>query len=244
MAKIPRQAPPNSLPEKLQEADCEHWAAKDLWALSEAACLLRGWKPVPEKEIPPGELHGRFLDLRRDMENTANNNDRHKVLFYYYSYGVGPQVFVPWRVIAWADSKLFPVPELLRRAFLRSHPEICSHSEYLREIDRLKQEIATRTMQLEQSKTKMLVDYMNPEHEFFAPELEAAVSAWMELFGQKRIDESRGSKEQIESWLQERGDRPLSGGDPFSEKAIGRIAAVVTPKKKKAGGRPPTENKT
>ena len=235
MAKIPQPSPPNSLPEKLQEADCEHWAAKDLWALSEAACLLRGWKPVPEDEIPPGELHGRFLDLRRDMENVANNNDRHKVLFYYYSYGVGPKVFVPWRVIVWADSKSIPVPDMLKRAFLRSHPEVCSHSEYLREIDRLQQQIATLTVQFEQTKTQTLPQYLNPMHPYFNPELEAAVLAWTALYEKRQPADARLSKDHIYTWARTRYDGSSPQRRHFGEKAMERITTLVNANK--TGGR-------
>jgi hypothetical protein len=79
--------------------------------------------------------------------------------------------------------------------------------------------------------------FMNPGHPHFAPELEAAVQLWHELFSEQPADVSVAKKPAMASWL--RANRPdaivTPDGKP-SESAIERITTFANPRKE--GGRP------
>lgn len=80
-------------------------------------------------------------------------------------------------------------------------------------------------------------DFLDPEHERFAPELALAVSAWTGLADQPSF--KRGVKAAIEAWIAANPDA-WRGDEPASDSAKERIATVVNWKPKggmpKAGG--------
>ena len=239
MKKNGKPSPSDDRPRAMKEPDYDHWGAKDLWTVSEAVALLMGWEPAPDEVIPPGPDRDRFHVVREMLQRDTGKPTTH----FSYTLEHGHQYY-PWVVIEWAESSSIAFPRELKTGVLEAWPSHFRTGAHITERNLLKQQIAELKSEIEKARHEMLPGYMKSEHEFFAPELEAAVTVWTAMFGQKRIQESRGTKEQLESWLQEHRDRPLSGGDSFSGKAIERITAVATPKVMKAGGRPPTANKT
>lgn len=79
--------------------------------------------------------------------------------------------------------------------------------------------------------------FMNRDHQNFAPELEAAVSAWIALYGTGESNK-RGAGELVPDWLTKH--RPEASK---SAKAKDRITAVVTPEHRKTGGAMPSGKK-
>ena len=53
---------------------------------------------------------------------------------------------------------------------------------------------------------------MDPEHPFFAPELEAAVALWLELFRNRQQTDLVAHKPTMELWLKENRHETLSIG--------------------------------
>lgn len=239
MPKTSQSPPTINLPEGLREPDYALWGAKDLWTLSEAAALLTGWEPVPDEEIPAGPARERFSVIRDKLERDTGET----TTCFQYTLEQG-YLYYPWVVIEWAESSPVPFHEKLKTAVFEAWPSKFRTGAHIAERDRLRHRIAQLESELEKAKHTALPPYMKSEHTFFAPELEAAVSAWMGLFQDGRFDAALGSKEQLEFWLQEHRSRPLPTGDSFSDKAIGRIAAVATPRERKLGGRPRAANKT
>ena len=237
MEKSGKPSPLDDCPREMKEPDYDLWGAKDLWTDSEAAALLMGWEPAADEMIPPGPDRDRFHVVRKKLRRDTGKTTTH----FNYTVEHGHQYY-PWVVIEWAESSPVSFPGKLKTAVIDAWPSHFRTGAHIAERNFLKQQIAELKSDLEKKSHEAQPQYMKSEHELFAPELEAAVSAWIEIFGQKRIDKSRGAKDQLESWLQAHRDRPLSGGDPFSDKAIERITAVATPKQMKAGGRPPNRN--
>lgn len=79
--------------------------------------------------------------------------------------------------------------------------------------------------------------FMKKDHPNYAPELEAAVSAWIALYGRGE-NKKRGAGELVPDWLTKH--RPEAGK---STKAKDRITAVVTPEHRKTGGAMPSGKK-
>lgn len=67
--------------------------------------------------------------------------------------------------------------------------------------------------------------YLDKNHNFYAPELEAGVSAWIALYGNNLLNSKRGYIEQIETWL-------TKNRQNLTPTAVTRIAKVVNAKKK------------
>lgn len=78
-------------------------------------------------------------------------------------------------------------------------------------------------------------DFMNPDHEHFAPELALAVSAWRGLASEQKFP--RGTKPAIESWIDANPNAWLGDGE-VSAAAKERIATLVN--WRKSGGAPTT----
>ena len=76
--------------------------------------------------------------------------------------------------------------------------------------------------------------YLSKEHPYFSAELEAAVAAWMALYGAGEIKTKHAPKKQIKDWLQSNRKSVA-----FSAEALERIATLINHKKK--GGAPPSE---
>lgn len=81
-------------------------------------------------------------------------------------------------------------------------------------------------------RSTILPDYLDKNHVHFAPELEAAVSAWNALFVKKGFKSNRGVKEQIREWLE-------ANRAELSDAAKDRISTVCN--FNKSGGAPSTE---
>ena len=79
-----------------------------------------------------------------------------------------------------------------------------------------------------------LTPYLDPEHQWYSEDLDAAVKAWMALYADGGFKKkSLGHKVQIESWLKKH--RPHLRSDYARE----NIVTVVNPNKK--GGNPTTK---
>lgn len=76
--------------------------------------------------------------------------------------------------------------------------------------------------------------YLSKEHPYFSAELEAAIAAWMALYGAGEIKTKHAPKKQIKDWLQNNRKSVSS-----SAEALERIATLINHKKK--GGAPPSE---
>lgn len=79
-----------------------------------------------------------------------------------------------------------------------------------------------------------LAPYLDPQHEYYSPALDAGVRAWLALFEDGEYE--RGEKPIIpiiEKWLR-------SNTENQSSTAIGKIATVVNPNIMKKGGAPQT----
>lgn len=75
--------------------------------------------------------------------------------------------------------------------------------------------------------------YLDSSHEWYSPNLAAAVQAWMALFAEGNFRKGpKGAIDQIESWL-------MANTNELSPTARGYISKVVNPKKTKDGGAPP-----
>ena len=73
--------------------------------------------------------------------------------------------------------------------------------------------------------------YLDPNHHSFAPELEAAVSAWVALYDSGQCKNNLGHKDQITKWVQANRKE-----QKFTAAALDRIASVANHNKK--GGAP------
>ena len=78
--------------------------------------------------------------------------------------------------------------------------------------------------------------FMDPEHPFFAPELEAAVAVWLEMFNHKQEGEIVADKPKMGLWLEENRHEQLGVGGKGINKAIDRIVTVAN--YRKIPGRP------
>jgi hypothetical protein len=79
--------------------------------------------------------------------------------------------------------------------------------------------------------------FMDPEHPQFAPELEAAVQLWLDLFSEKPAGAPIAKKPAMSSWLKTNRPKAIATKDGTpSENAIERITMVANPRK--TGGRP------
>ena len=222
MRKTTQPSPSNDRPRELQETDYEHWGAADLWTLSEAAALLMGWEPVTDEEIPLGPARDRFNvvreKLKRDTGKTTTN--------FQYTMEHGHRYY-PWVVIEWAESSPVSFPGKLKTAVFDAWPSHFRTGAHITERNLLKQQIVELKSEIEKTRHEAQHPYMKSEHEFFAPELEAAVTAWMDLYGTCNLKGKRGDKKRILSWLTEKYNSRNSGGNHLSLNALERIATVV-----------------
>jgi hypothetical protein len=88
------------------------------------------------------------------------------------------------------------------------------------------------------SQTTGTPPYLDPDNPHYAPELAAAVNAWMGMYKQGKLPPGRVPTEDIRTWLnvhlKEYVHEPSKG-------MIDRIVTVVNPAANKAGGAIPTE---
>lgn len=222
MENTAKPSPSNKLPRELQEADCKHWGAANLWTAEQAACLLCGWEPVNENVIPPGEVRDRITGLKSMLEK-----DTGKSIFYFDCDAERRFRYFPWKVIEWADAAPISVPFKLRSAVLEAFPSQFRTGALVEEIHQLKRQIADLEGKLAQQKFQSGPPYVKRDHMAFAPELAAAVSAWMELYETKTLTGQRGDKKRILRWLTEKYNSRNSGGNRLSINALERIATVV-----------------
>lgn len=82
--------------------------------------------------------------------------------------------------------------------------------------------------------TSVQAPYLLKDHPYFSAELEAAIAAWMALYGAGEIKAKYAPKKQIKDWLQNNRKSVSS-----SAEALERIATLINHKKK--GGAPPSE---
>ena len=84
--------------------------------------------------------------------------------------------------------------------------------------------------------------FMNPEHPFFAPELEAAVAVWLEMFEHKKTGDIVADKPKMALWLNANRAEQLGAQDKGISKAIDRIVTIAN--YRKTPGRPRTRKLT
>lgn len=77
-------------------------------------------------------------------------------------------------------------------------------------------------------------DFMDPNHERFAPELALAVAAWRGVLNQRKI--KTGTKAALEAWIKANTKAWQGGGDEPSPTAIERITTVAN--WRRTGGAP------
>ncbi len=82
--------------------------------------------------------------------------------------------------------------------------------------------------------------FMDSEHPFFAPELEAAVAVWLEMFDHKNKGDIVADKPTMALWLNENRETELGIREKGIGKAIDRI--VIVANYRKTPGRPRTRN--
>lgn len=82
--------------------------------------------------------------------------------------------------------------------------------------------------------------FMKKDHKNFAPELEAAVSAWLALYSDESHSASKGNKDRVGKWIRSNRPDALSKARDDGSKAIARIATVINPRGRKDGGAVPT----
>jgi hypothetical protein len=75
--------------------------------------------------------------------------------------------------------------------------------------------------------------YLDREHPYFALELEAAVSAWMALYGSGSFKSKKSHKKELEEWIRN------NYKGRFSQNALDRIVTLANPNKE--GGSPKTD---
>jgi len=80
--------------------------------------------------------------------------------------------------------------------------------------------------------------YLDPDNPHYAPELAAAVNAWMRIYKQGKLPPGRVPTEDIRTWLNVHLKEYVP--DP-SKGMMDRIVTVVNPAANKAGGAIPTE---
>lgn len=83
--------------------------------------------------------------------------------------------------------------------------------------------------------------FLDPSHPFFSSELEAAVTAWLENFGNKiNRDDLAPQKPKLELWLKEnRKDLVFDGNEQANKSLLDRITKLINADHVKSGGRPP-----
>ena len=236
MEKSGKPSPSDDRPRELQETDYEHWGAADLWTLSEAAALLMGWEPVTDEEIPLGPARDRFNvvreKLKRDTGKTTTN--------FQYTMEHGHRYY-PWVVIEWAESSPVSFPGKLKTAVFDAWPSHIRTRAHITERNLLKQQIVELKSELAKTSREAQPLYMKSDHEFFAPELEAAVSVWVALYESGRLKLNVGHKPQSKEWLRQNYDGRTTGHEKLTTRAIERITIVVNPNKR--GGAPSTNRR-
>jgi hypothetical protein len=80
--------------------------------------------------------------------------------------------------------------------------------------------------------------FMDPEHPFFAPELEAAVAVWLEMYDHRNKGDIVAGKPTMESWLKANRATELGIQVKSIRKAIDRI--IIVANYNKTPGRPRT----
>jgi hypothetical protein len=88
----------------------------------------------------------------------------------------------------------------LKAAVLECHPSRFRSGVLLEQIRQLTQEI-------ERFNTASVPPYLRMDHAHFAPELAAAVAAWLALYHQKQFRPALGHDKQLLAWLCSREDR-------------------------------------
>ena len=221
-------------PTSLRTADYQHWANENFWTQSQIAFLLLGYEPMAEDAIPLEEVRLQYTNLKTLVEKNSG-----KKLKYYFPDMNGEPGFSPWIVIEWAESIPIRVPPALKSAVLENYPSQFRTGVLLEEIKRLKREIEALKLEVEQAQRKSLPPYMRTDHPYFSVELEAAVSAWIALYGEGTLVQKHAQKKQLAHWIREHYKSQKKAGTNmplFGAEAVNRISMVAN--SNKTGGTP------
>lgn len=122
-------------------------------------------------------------------------------------------------------------PYLLSTQVLNITPYAKEFDEIKTQLSEIKSQLQSLILEIKRLKFEGKGPYLNPEHPLFSPELESAVSVWMDLFAPGQDVKGRGdtSKKLINRWLKE--NRPKLSVDAKS-----RIEILANPEIYKRGG--------
>ncbi len=213
------------------EVRFEYWALQDLWTVDQSVSLLLGLEPSADQAAVPSKSRESYVTLRTLITQAAGKS----LKYFDREQRIGPRFF-PWSVIEWARSERVSFPLALETAVMESHGSQFRTGTLI-EIGRaLKKEIAALNAELERIKEQSGRPYMDSDHSYFSDELEAAVSAWLAFYGNRKPGDDSGHHERLGSWLREHYQSDSTNRDGFSESAFDRIATLANARKQ--GGAP------
>ncbi len=209
--------------ENMKITDYTYWDSIVLFSTHQASCLVHGFSPGFSKGSYPEYV----IRTERDMIDKYFDQE-----FGYHSGRTDPDIKneadakrarkfrEPYIDFLIDEIQMFCELEAIDSAFV---------SRELREKNE------PSDIELSHTKAKLAkVEYLNPAHTYYAPQLAEAVDAWKDLFENgefEKIKDGRGPYKAIKAWLDIR--MPDSDNEPRK-----RIAKMINPEK--GGGAPKT----
>jgi hypothetical protein len=208
--------------------DYTPWCQFYSFKAHEAACIFAGYHPKEESAEYSDDIKSIIKGLRQVASGRQGN--RHGGTFLDEIWIEEMEEYARIidsrsRFLEFRDSPPVAVPSNMK-----------AFDEIKSELKEIKTKLENLGLENRRLNFQIKGEYMDSEHSLFAPELEAAISAWMDLFasGEDIKNKGKASKTLIRKWLKENRSN-------LTTAAMERIEVLSNPQAYKAGGAPKTD---